>query len=312
MTDYEKAYCPHYSPPGPISSHCAGRNRLRAGMRLFQLARLNTRVGTLALRGRWLTSSEVAAGYNQVAATYETAWQRHLRPVTDALLQRLPTGLPGVILDLGAGTGYASRLLALKNPAAKIIAVDISEAMLEQTRANAPANLQTAVSDMLAFAQSQPVSSVRMIVSTWALGYSHPARLFRACAELLEPGARFAFIVNYADTLEPVFRSFKKCMVAFPDRVRLAAWPRFPKDWRFIESQLRRSGFDIEWHEEGFHPITPPKGPLLSWLRQTGVLAGFDEMLDFSGPVAEFFEGEIAPGRDHIRHHFASVIARKP
>ena len=50
---------------------------------------------------------------------------------------------------------------------------------------------------------------------------------------------------------------------------------------------------------------------MLPWLRQTGILAGFDSMLDLSGPVAARFETELARGRDDIYHHFAMAIARK-
>lgn len=279
--------------------------------RLVQLARLNTRVAALALQGRWLTPAVVAAGYDKVAPTYDIAWHQHLRPATDDLLQRLPDGLTGVVLDLGSGTGYTARCLAQANPEATVVAVDISPAMLERAQREAPANLRCVVSDMLDFVRSQPTASAKLIVSTWALGYSRPARLVRECSRLLPGGARFAFIVNYADTLAPVFRSFQRCMLAFPDRMRLAAWPRFPKDWDSLENQLRQSGFAVEWHQEGARKITAPAGELLPWLRQTGILAGFEGMLDLSGPVAALFETDVAEGREDIYHHFAMAIARK-
>ena len=254
--------------------------------RLVQLARLNTRAATLALRGRWLTPAAVAAGYDQVAPTYDTAWHQHLRPATDELLQRLPRGLAGLILDLGSGTGYTAKCLAQANPEAAVLAVDVSPAMLKRARREAPPNLRCEVSDMLDFVRRQPAASAALIVSTWALGYSHPARLFRECGRLLPAGSRFAFIVNYADTLVPVFRSFQRAMLAFPGHLRLAAWPRFPKDWDSLERQLRRSGFAVEWHQDGSRNIPAPDGDLLPWLRQTGILAGFDGMFDLSGPAA--------------------------
>ncbi len=279
--------------------------------RIVQLARLNTRVAALALRGRWLTPAVVATGYDKVAPTYDTAWHWRLRPATDQLLQRLPRGLSGVILDLGSGTGYAARHLAQANPEATVVAVDISPAMLEGARREAPANLRCVVSDMLDFARSQSAASAALIVSTWALGYSWPARLIRECGRLLPGGSQFAFIVNYADTLAPVFCAFQRCMLAFPGRVRLAAWPRFPKDWPSLQHQLRQGGFAVEWQEEGSRKITAPEGEMLPWLRQTGILAGFEGMLELSGPVAERLEEEMAESRDNIHHHFAMAIARK-
>lgn len=277
----------------------------------LQLARLNARVTGLALRGRWLSVSDVADGYDRVADTYDEAWQCRLRRATDELLEKLPSGLPGVILDLGCGTGYASRKLAGWNHGAAVVGVDVSGAMLERARADAPPNLRCVVGDMLDFSRGQASGGVSMIVSTWALGYSRPARLFREWARMLGSGGTLAFIVNYADTLAPVFRAFRRCMLRHPDRVRMAALPRFPKDWRFLAEKLRRAGFGVTWHRDGCQPIEPPAGELLPWLRQTGILAGFDRMFDLSGPAAEDFERFLAPGRGDICHHFAMAIARR-
>ena len=202
--------------------------------RLVQLARLNTRVAALALQGRWLTPAVVAAGYDKVAPTYDTAWHRHLRPATDDLLQRLPRGLAGVILDLGSGTGYAARRLAQANPEATVLAVDISPAMLQRAQRD---HADKAGQDELEVAAK---------------------RLGHLLQEL------------DGDTLAPVFRSFQRCLLAFPGRMRLAAWPRFPKDWHFLEQELRQSRFAVEWHHEGATKITAPEGQLLPWLRQTG------------------------------------------
>jgi SAM-dependent methyltransferase len=278
---------------------------------LLQLARLNARVAGLALRGRWLGSGDVAAGYDRVAATYEAAWHCHLRRATDELLQRLPAGLSGTILDLGSGTGYSALHLARTNPGATVVAVDVSAEMLNRARLRAPANLRCVGADMLEFVREQEAGSAALIVSTWALGYSHATRLLAECGRLLPRDGRLAFIVNYADTLAPVFLAFRRCMLRFPDRVRLAAFPRFPKDWRFLQQLLDRNRFAVEWHQEGRLPITPPAGELLPWLRQTGILAGFDAMLDLSAAAGAFFEAELARDRDRLFHHFAMAIARR-
>ncbi|MEI8288594.1 MAG: methyltransferase domain-containing protein [Verrucomicrobiota bacterium] len=279
--------------------------------RYLQLARLNARVANLALRGHWLGPKEVGTSYNRVASTYEEVWLCHLRRATDELLQKLPSDLTGTILDLGSGTGYSAKHLAGTNPISKVIAVDISEEMLKHAQAHSPVNMNCSVSDMLPFVQSQADGSVCMIVSTWAIGYSHPTHLFRECSRLLPQGGKLAFIVNYADTLSPIFRAFQRCMLQFPNRVRMAAYPRFPKDWSFLQRALSKNQFEVVWHRDGKQMIAPPAGPLLPWLRQTGILAGFDSMLDFSTPVGEFFEAETARSKDNLFHHFAMVIATR-
>ena len=309
----ENGCCPILDDVLPLAAGGTGavvcRRLWTAVIRVTQLLRLNARVAGLALCGKWLTAADVAQGYDRAAPAYNEAWLRHLRPVTDRFLARLPDGLTGTILDLGCGTGYPTAQLAARNPAAVVLGVDISAGMLAQARETALPNTRFTCADMLEFAREAPSKTARMIVSTWALGYSHPARLFQECHRLLVPGGRLGFIVNYFDTLAPVFRAFQACMLRFPGQVRCAAWPRFPRNWPALEAQLRRAGFHLEWHEDGAEPITPPEGPLLPWLRQTGILAGFDAMLDLAGAAGQWFEAELELGRSGMVHHYAAVIA---
>jgi hypothetical protein len=67
--------------------------------------------------------------------------------------------------------------------------------MLECARREAPANLRCVVSAMLEFARSQSTASAALIVSTWALGYSRPARLIRECGRVLPGGGAGAQFV---------------------------------------------------------------------------------------------------------------------
>ncbi len=290
--------------------------RLRTAVnRLWQVARLNARVAGLALRGRWMSPAHVARGYDTVAPTYRDSWQQRLAPITDELLQRLLSlnSSPIEILDLGAGNGCVAKKLAAQHPNARVTAVDVSSEMLCLARSNAPPNLVCAQADMLDFLRSYPAGGADWLVSTWALGYSYYTKLFPLCSRALKPGGTFAFIVNYADTLRPVFAAFSKCMFRFPECVQLAAWPRFPRTWQALEKSLRQSGFTILHHADGNHPIMPPPGEMLPWLRQTGILSGFDQMMDLNatpGPAA-FMEHELQQNRKRIFHHYCLCIARK-
>ncbi|MBE0509674.1 MAG: malonyl-ACP O-methyltransferase BioC [Chromatiales bacterium] len=69
-----------------------------------------------------------APGYDAVAVLQ--------REVADRLLERLELLRiqPRQILDLGCGTGYCSAALAQRYPKARIVALDLSEAMLAHTR----------------------------------------------------------------------------------------------------------------------------------------------------------------------------------
>lgn len=56
-----------------------------------------------------------------------------LRPALD-LLARVPAEAPGSVYDLGCGPGNVTKLLAARWPAAKVMGVDSSAAMLEKAR----------------------------------------------------------------------------------------------------------------------------------------------------------------------------------
>lgn len=60
-----------------------------------------------------------------------------LRPALD-LLARVPLASPGHVVDLGCGAGNVTRLIHERWPAADLLGIDGSEAMLERARQNAP------------------------------------------------------------------------------------------------------------------------------------------------------------------------------
>ncbi|HAH06131.1 MAG TPA: hypothetical protein DCM05_06320 [Elusimicrobia bacterium] len=283
--------------------------------KIFACARLNLRVAALALTGRWLDEKAVAASYDQAAEGYDKSWLSHLRSVTDTLLSQLPRPEPGAVLDLGCGTGYATRLLAEANPTLKVTGVDISEGMLARARERLQGREVVFVQDdMLRFLRARSAGSASLIVSAWSLGYSKPPSMLLEAARVLEAGGTLAFVVNYADTMEPVFTAFRKCLARHPGLVRLAAWPRFPASWEDLSRPLERGGFELVWREEGFKGIPrPAEGAVLPWLLRTGVLAGFDRMLPLreGGPAAESFESLLAEDPTPLRHHYAAVVARK-
>jgi ubiquinone/menaquinone biosynthesis C-methylase UbiE len=221
-------------------------------------------------------------------------------------------------LDLGCGTGYTTAYLAGTYPDHAIIAVDISECMLEQAQQKIDGrNVEMLCTDMLQFLRPQPSNSAAMIVSGWAIGYSRPHQVIAEAARVLKPGGTLAFVVNYADTLRPVWRAFRRCMQRFPEQVRLAYIPHFPRKWKRLRRTLSSAGFSIDYHDEGEHIITPPadvdEHGIVPWLLQTGVLAGFDQMLPLtdSEPLVDYFEQQIKQEHEPITHHYVMVLARR-
>lgn len=278
--------------------------------------RLNQRVLGLAMANKWLSRAEYAKGYDRVAASYEESWLRHIAPVTDRWLSHLPETACGRILDLGCGSGHSTKHFAERYPEATLVAVDLSERMLEKCKEQLNGSGATfEQADMLAYLLSQPDNSAGMVVSAWAIGYSHPARVIEQAGRVLVQEGTFAFIVNYADTLAPVFDAFRCTMRAFPEKLQLALWPRFPSSLRELERSLESSSLAIDWCEEGRIPIKPvasPDGRILPWLLQTGVLAGFDAVMPLRTDemLAERFEQELRQDPRPIEHHYVAVTAR--
>jgi malonyl-CoA O-methyltransferase len=77
----------------------------------------------------------VARAFERASASYDAAaaLQERVRNELLARLEELPI-TPAAILDLGAGTGHATRALKHRFPKAIVVATDIASGMLEQAR----------------------------------------------------------------------------------------------------------------------------------------------------------------------------------
>jgi malonyl-CoA O-methyltransferase len=86
-----------------------------------------------------LDRTRLRASFQQAAATYDGA--AHLqREVAERLFERLDLIrlLPGWIADIGAGTGLCTRKLARRFPRARVLALDLADAMLQVARRKGP------------------------------------------------------------------------------------------------------------------------------------------------------------------------------
>ncbi|MFA7232242.1 MAG: methyltransferase domain-containing protein [Victivallaceae bacterium] len=277
--------------------------------------RLNLRMGKLALSNRWLGQNDYAASYDRLASSYDREWLAQLQPVTDRVLKHLPESKTDCIVDLGCGTGYTTAILQEKYQLASTTGVDISREMLNAAKTKCP-KTEFKQNDLLEFLKEQTGENIDLIVSTWAIGYSKPAAVIAECARTLRAGGTFGFVVNYFDTLKPVFNAFRCCMLRYPERINLALWPRFPKNRQELETLLINNRFKPLWTEEGSIPILPPDGShiRLEWLLQTGVLAGFDQVMPLHGDLelSKLFNQSLAEQTEQICHHYyAGIFIKK-
>ena len=134
---------------------------------------------------------QVAASFSRAAASYDTVAELQ-RSVGEALLARLPAELAvDRWLDLGSGTGFFSRRLAERLPAAEGVALDLAEGMLRHARPQGGARHYLAGD-----AECLPLRSgcLELVVSSLALQWcdDFPAVL-REARRVLRPGGAMLF-----------------------------------------------------------------------------------------------------------------------
>ena len=138
------------------------------------------------------------------------------REVGNRLIERLDyiNYTPGVILDVGAGTGYCTSLLQKKYPKARVLALDIAQPMLVYARHKASwwARLRNKTDYLCADAEALPLAdnSVDMVFSNltlqWVNQLEHTLCEF---ARVLRPGGMILFSTFGPDTLSELQQAWQ-------------------------------------------------------------------------------------------------------
>lgn len=143
----------------------------------------------------------VANTFSRAAQHYDEA--AHLqRRVADELLQRvsqLPVDRADCVADLGTGTGYCLPKLTTRFQPQRLIALDLSSAMLEQARQRV-CHIETVVADL-----EQPPfadSSIDIATSSLAVQWlEQPEPFISRMAKALKPGGYLALATLGPQTL---------------------------------------------------------------------------------------------------------------
>jgi malonyl-CoA O-methyltransferase len=147
--------------------------------------------------------NRVAAAFDRAARDYD-ALAEFQGTVADRLLERLDFMrlAPGMILDLGAGTGRASRALAKRYPAARVIESDLAFGMLRGARGLGRwfrrRRTVCADAELLPFADA----SLDLVFSSLMLQWCNdPGVVFAELQRVLRPGGLLIFSTLGPDTL---------------------------------------------------------------------------------------------------------------
>ncbi len=141
--------------------------------------------------------------FQRAAASYDNAAVLHSE-VRQRLLDRFDLVRldPEVILDAGAGTGGALRPLARRFRRARIVAVDVADAMLRRARRRRP--WFRSLTRVCGEVESLPFRerSVDVVFSNLVLPWCNdPEAVFREFARVLRPGGLVSFATFGPDTL---------------------------------------------------------------------------------------------------------------
>jgi malonyl-CoA O-methyltransferase len=151
---------------------------------------------------------DVASSFSRAAPCYDSVAKLQ-REVGRRLLTQLDSqrAAPGVVLDLGCGTGSFGPRLRARFPEATYIGLDLAAGMVEYARAHAANDSVWLVGD----AESLPLatSSVDLVFSSLAIQWCHrPEQLFAELARVLRPGGRCVFTTLGPETLRELRQSW--------------------------------------------------------------------------------------------------------
>ena len=151
---------------------------------------------------QYLDKTQVRAAFERAADTYDASAVLQ-REIADRLLERLDLikRRPALILDIGCGTGYCTKALQRRYRLARVLGIDIAEAMAQRARRKAGwlsrSRFVCGDAEILPLADA----SADMIFSNLTLQWCNPNTVFQEFARLLRPGGVLMFTSFGPDTL---------------------------------------------------------------------------------------------------------------
>ncbi|MFP5282800.1 MAG: trans-aconitate 2-methyltransferase [Actinomycetes bacterium] len=223
------------------------------------------------------------------------------RPFFD-LTARIPARSPTRVVDLGCGPGQLTAALADRWPAADVVGVDASAAMVEQARTRERPNLRFRVGDLRTWTPAEPVD---VLVSNATLQWvpDHRALLPRLLAAV-RPGGWLAFAVpgNYTEPSHQILRE----LAGAPRFASATTAVPFPSshDPAVYLTDLAALGCEVDaWETTYLHVLTGPD-PVFRWVAGTGarpVLQALDDAqrADFADEYRQRLRQAYPPASGH-------------
>lgn len=269
--------------------------------------------------------SLIKEDYNLLAPTYDEYFSKFVEPYSKELVRRLGIQNDNVAaLDLACGTGVITlELSKCIGPQGKIVAIDLSEKMLEkaQEKTGQKGDIEFILGDMKETIANLPSDYFDYVTSGWAIGYSEPLKLLKMIKRILKPYGKLGIIENRNNTLQPIRETALKVAQRHPQHMcYIMDLPlRLPKDKAHLNKVFLKAGLkpvDI-WEGEIKFNFSDGR-EVLNWVLHTGASAGFDRIMDPSArsecdrAFIEIMEKDHKKkGGIEISHRFVAGIAEK-
>ena len=189
------------------------------------------------------------------------------RPFVE-LLARVGASDPAEVVDLGCGPGNLTALLAQRWPAAHVVGLDASEAMIERGRADAPAGVELYVGDLREFSPAAPVD---VLLSNATLQWvpDHLA-LLPDLVSRVRPGGWFALQVP--GNFDQPSHTLRDELAAEPAYMMFTAGVARPEahDATTYWHALSALGCEVDVWETTYVHVLRGEDPVFTWVSGTG------------------------------------------
>lgn len=262
---------------------------------------------------------ELRAAYDRVHGDYDNFWLTKAAEPIDKLVAHLPWSGRERTFEAGCGTGYATALLAKRS--AEVVAVDLSEAMMEEARSRLDGcgarKVNFVAGDALARLATSGVFA--LVFSSWVLGYIPMAPFLAAAKAALASGGRLAFIVHRENSPRVPLEIFAELVAEDPTVLLKRVAFDFPRNADHVRSLVETAGLEVEALHEGDIVFSYANADqVLEHLLKSGAGTAFYDAIDpvrraaVTGRFLQRLVGRHDPkaATFEVRHDYVACIAR--
>ncbi len=209
------------------------------------------------------------------------------RPFAD-LVSRIRATEPEQVVDLGCGPGQLTMGLADRWPAANVLGLDSSPAMIEEARARNHPRIRFERADLRAW---EPAAPVDVLISNATLQWvpGHRDQLPRFVSALARKGwLAFGVPGNFGAPSHVLLRELA-AEGPFAPHTAGVAWPESAEPYDYL-ADLAGLGCTVDAWETTYLHVLPGENPVFDWISSTGARPVLQAL---PGQLREEFEAEF-------------------